>query len=153
MIVARLCRKNYNDAFLQYNEKEYFIGGIWYLAGFHQKSIVVQKGSHSPSTYKLSKKIAYFINSITSFSNKPLYFIFLLGSFISGASLIVTLSLIYKKLISNVNVDGWTSIIVSIWLLGGMIIFCIGILGVYLAKVYSETKQRPNFIMRNIYQS
>lgn len=153
MIVARLFKKSYNDAFLQYNEKEYFIGGVWYLAGFHQKSMVVKKGSRSPSTYTFSRKISLFVNSVTSFSNKPLYFIFLLGSVISGVSLIVAVFLIYKKLIANVDVDGWTSIIASIWLLGGLIIFCIGILGVYLAKVYSETKQRPNFIMRNVYKS
>ena len=150
---ARLMKNNYVRSLLRYQERELFIGAIWWHVGFKQLPIFVTKKSTSPTTYTLTKKLIVFIESITSFSNAPLYFIVILGFLIIFLSSICLLMLITAWLFSSMNTPpGWLSILASIWLIGGILILFIGILGIYLAKIYIETKQRPYSIIKNIYQ-
>ena len=105
----------------------------------------------SRTTYSLSKKIEHVTNSITSFSEVPLKLIFYMGLTILAGSLAYASYLIFNRLVLSQAVDGWASVMVSIWLLGGMTLSFIGIIGIYLAKIFTETKQRPNTITRKIY--
>ncbi|MBL7325807.1 glycosyl transferase, partial [Escherichia coli] len=89
----------------------------------------------------------------TSFSNKPLVFIFYLGAAIFIISSSAAGYLIIDRIFFRALQAGWASVIVSIWMLGGVTIFCIGLVGIYVSKVFIETKQRPYTIIRRIYGS
>ena len=151
ILTTRLMNQSYCQNLISYKEREIFIGGIWADAGFHQKALYVKKHAHSKTTYTIGKKISLLITSITSFSNKPLIFIFNIGLLITILSLIFIFKLLIDKFFYNIPLEGWTSLIVSIWFFGGLTILFIGVIGIYLAKIFSETKQRPYTIVRNIY--
>lgn len=152
VITARLMTRNYVKALVQHQERETLIAGLWTLTGFKQVSLPVTKFHHSTTTYNLRKKISHLVNAITSFSSKPLVLIFYLGCVILALSIVAALDLILRKLIFGTLLVGWPSLIVSIWLLGGLTIFCLGVIGIYLSKIYIEVKQRPYTIVREVYE-
>lgn len=151
MVTARLMSRRYVDALTAYTEAEVFIDGLFHIAGFAQVGQCVTKHSTSVSTYTLRKKVALTVNSVTAFSNTPLVGIFYTGLVIFLLAAAYAAYAVGRQLIFSSFIDGWTSIIASIWLLGGMIISFIGIIGIYLSKVFSETKRRPYTIIRRIY--
>ncbi len=148
----RLMTRRYVDALIQFKEQEVFFLGISLLAGFEQRSIIVEKHNLSSTSYDIIKKIDQFINAITSFSKRPLMFVFYLGAIISSLSFIFLLVILIQYLFFGVGIEGWTSLIVSIWLVGGIMIFCIGIIGIYLSKIFIEVKNRPYSIIKEIYE-
>jgi len=148
---ARLMTRDYVRALLLHKEREIFISGLWQLTGFDQQPLSVSKLSISKSSYTLRKKLSLFVNGITSFSNSPLIAIFYFGLFISLISLIYITNLIINWAFFLSPPDGWTSVMASIWLLGGIIISFIGIIGIYLSKIFIETKKRPFTIVKKIY--
>jgi putative glycosyltransferase len=151
-VTARLMSRRYVDALLTHKEREVFMAGLWYITGFAQQSYIVKKHSTSKTTYSFKNKMSLFVNSVTSFSNAPLVAIFYVGISISFIALIYIKYLIIRWFFLAKMLDGWTSVIASIWLLGGLIISFIGVVGIYLSKIYSETKQRPYTIVRNVYK-
>ena len=151
-LIARIMCKNYVSALLQHKEQELFFAGLWALTGFNQKGIEVIKHSHSPTTYSLTHKIAIFIKYITAFSNKPLVWIFYSGFVITCISVATIVYLISQKLLFDAVFSGWTSVLTSIWLLGGIMIFSIGVVGIYISTIFLETKNRPYSIIRKIYK-
>ena len=152
-VTARLMTKTYVKALVLHKENEIFIGGLWHITGFRQKSVIIEKHSTSETTYSLTKKLVLLENAVTSFSNKPLKIIFHTGLLISLVAIVYIIYLSLMKFFLDIPVDGWTSIISSIWLLGGLIIFFIGVIGIYLSKIYTESKERPYTIIRKVYQS
>lgn len=150
-VTARLMTRQYVDSLLLHQEREVFMAGLWHITGFAQYAQPVQKKSSSKTTYTVSKKITLLINAITSFSNKPLIIIFYIGALIFLFASGYSFYLIINKVFFSHPLSGWTSIIASIWLLGGMMISFLGIIGIYLSKVFSEIKQRPYTIVRRIY--
>ncbi len=152
MITARLTTRRYNDSLLEYNENQIFLGGVWPDVGFKQIGVKVNKHDQSNSTYTFSKKISMFIDSITSFSNKPLVYIFNTGLLITLISLIYIVKLIYDKIVLNISIEGWSSIVVSIWFFGGLIILSLGIIAMYLSKMFLEIKRRPFTIIKKIHK-
>jgi putative glycosyltransferase len=151
IVTARLMSRRYVDALLQFREREMVISCLWVITGFKQCALPVKKHAHSSTTYNLTKKIGQATNAITSFSEAPLRLIFHFGMIIFVLALLYAGYLIFQKLLLGTPMDGWTSVMVSIWLLGGMVISFIGVIGIYLSKVFSETKQRPTFIVRAIH--
>jgi putative glycosyltransferase len=151
IVTARLMSRRYVDALLQFHEREMVISCLWVITGFKQCARVVKKHMGSATTYSLAKKIAHATNSITSFSEVPLRMIFYTGLIIFACALLYAGYLAFQKLVLSTVMDGWTSVMVSIWLLGGMIISFVGLIGIYLSKIFSETKQRPSVIVREIY--
>lgn len=143
--------RRYVDALLQFREREMVISCLWVITGFKQCAKAVNKRSASATTYNLARKIAHATNAITSFSEAPLRMIFYTGLIIFAGALLYAGYLIFHKLVVATPMDGWTSVMVSIWLLGGMIISFLGLIGIYLSKVFSETKQRPSTIVRAIH--
>jgi len=152
LITARLMKRAYVDALTRHQEREFVMSGLWALTGFDQVSITVTKHHKGTTTYSFSRKVAHLVNSITSFSNKPLVLIFYLGSLILLLSSIAAIDLILRKIIFGTLLNGWASLIVSIWLLGGLTIFCLGVIGIYLAKVFIEVKQRPYTIVKQVFE-
>jgi putative glycosyltransferase len=88
---------------------------------------------------------------VTSFSNTPLVVIFYIGLAISLFAMVYSAYIVAQWLFFSKPVNGWTSVMASIWLLGGMLISFIGVVGIYLSKIFFETKLRPYTIVRDIY--
>jgi len=151
VVTARLMTRRYVDALLSHKEREVFMAGLWHITGFTQHPQKVKKHHSSDTTYTFRKKISLLVNSITSFTNTPLIGIFYIGIAISFGSILYIAYLLWSWIFFIKPLSGWTSVMASIWLLGGMIISFIGIIGIYLSKIFSETKQRPYTIVRQIY--
>jgi putative glycosyltransferase len=151
-LTARLMTRRYVEAVLAYEEKELEIWGVFVLAGFQQKAITVTKGSKGSTTYSLRKKIRMAINSITSFSSRPLLYIFALGILIMFISFGFIVYLVCMRLLYQQVPEGWTSTLVSLWFIGGLLLFSVGIIGIYLSKMFLEIKNRPLAIIRKIYK-
>ncbi len=150
-VTARLMSRRYVDALLLHEEREVFMAGLWYITGFVQHPQTIKKQSSSETTYNLRRKMSLLVNSVTSFSNMPLIFIFYIGVSISSLSLIYIAYLLINWMFFLRPLSGWTSMMASIWLIGGMVISFIGVVGIYLSKIFSETKRRPYTIVRQIY--
>lgn len=151
VITARLMSRRYVNALLRHEEREVFMAGLWHITGFTQCPQIVKKHSTSETTYTFRSKMSLLVNSVTSFSNAPLISIFYIGIFISIFALSYIVFLVINWIFLSTPLSGWTSVMASIWLLGGMIISFIGVVGIYLSKVFSETKRRPYTIVRQIY--
>jgi putative glycosyltransferase len=151
IVTARLMTRRYVNALLGHRERELVISCLWVITGFKQCERIVNKHTGSPSTYSLAKKIGHVTNVITSFSAVPLKLIFYLGCLVFTGAMLYAGYLAFNRLFFSRTVDGWTSVMVSIWVLGGMVISFVGVIGIYLSKVFSETKQRPYTIVREIY--
>jgi len=151
VVTARLMSRRYVDALLMHEEREVFMAGLWHITGFQQLPMQMTKHSTSETTYTLKRKISLLVNSVTSFSNAPLVGIFYVGAIISAVSVAYIVYLILHWAFFAKPLSGWTSVIASVWLLGGMIISFIGVVGIYLSKIFSETKRRPYTIVRHVY--
>jgi putative glycosyltransferase len=151
IVTARLMTHRYVKALLQYREREMVISCLWVSTGFKQCEKVVKKHMSSSTTYSLHKRIEHAVNAITSFSEVPLRLIFYLGISVLACALGYAGYLSFNRVFLSQPVDGWTSVMVSIWVFGGMIISFVGVIGIYLAKVFSETKQRPYTIVREVH--
>ncbi|MBO4632462.1 MAG: glycosyltransferase family 2 protein [Lentisphaeria bacterium] len=149
---ARLMTRRYVDVLTQYQEREIFMLGLWTIAGFKQEPRTVHKLSTSPTTYTFRKKILLLWNSILSFSTKPLHFICYLGLFFIVFSFLYSLAIFLQYFLQHKHISGWTSLIISVWFLGGITIFSLGLIGFYLSKVFMEVKMRPYVTCRHIYQ-
>ena len=152
IVTARLMSRRYVDSLLLHKEREINIGGLWCITGFKQQPHKVIKHSSSPTTYSISLRLSQFINSITSFSSLPLVFTFYTGACISLSAVAYISYLVFRYLFISAPPDGYTSLIASIWLFSGLIIFFLGIQGIYLAKVFSEVKNRPYSIVRQVHR-
>jgi putative glycosyltransferase len=151
-ITARLMSRSYVAALVSHREREFVMSGLWAVTGFKQLAVKVRKHHKQTSAYSLGRKIAHLVNAITSFSNKPLVLIFYLGCLILLFSSIAAMDLILRKILFGTLMQGWASLIISIWLLGGLTIFCLGVIGIYLAKIFIEVKHRPYTIIKQVFE-
>lgn len=149
---ARLFTRRYLKALLGHKEQEIFLAGLWHITGFSQVPQAVEKKVASETTYSLRQKLSMFVTSVTSFSSAPLVGIFYLGAAILFGAFLSICYLIFNQLFGEKALAGWTSVMVSVWFLGGLIISFLGIIGIYLHKIYMETKKRPRAIIRQIYK-
>ncbi|MEW5850553.1 MAG: glycosyltransferase family 2 protein [Myxococcota bacterium] len=149
-VIARLMTRRYVDALVMHRDREIFLAGLAAITGFKQVAVPVEKHSKGSTTYTFSKRVAALVNALTSFSSKPLVYIFYLGLVISVVAAAAAAYLIIRRVFFGVLLSGWPSLMVSIWFFGGMTIFCIGVIGIYLSKVFSEIKDRPYTIVREV---
>ncbi|MCK5665467.1 MAG: glycosyltransferase family 2 protein [Thiotrichaceae bacterium] len=150
-VTARLMSRRYLNALLLHKEREISIGGLFLVTGFVQKPFTIIKHATSQSTYSFAHKMVVMVDSITSFSNKPLVGIFYVGLLILILASMNLAYLILNWMFFSATLTGWTSVMASIWFLGGLIVLFIGVVGIYLSKIFSETKQRPTTIVRQVY--
>lgn len=151
VVTARLMTRRYVDALLRHEEREVFMAGLWHITGFDQYAQIIKKHSLSATTYTFRRKMALLVNSVTSFSNAPLVGIFYIGVSISLIAVFFIFYLVMQWAFLAKPLSGWISVMASIWLLGGMVISFIGVVGIYLSKIFSETKRRPYTIVRQVY--
>jgi putative glycosyltransferase len=151
VVTARLMTRRYVEALVQHRDREICIAGLWVITGFDQRSMEIVKGRRQGSTYTMRRRVSALVNAVTSFSNRPLVYIFHIGIAVMLLSLAMGTWLVWFSLSNHIGVPGFASVMVSVWFLGGLTIFCLGIIGIYLAKVFIETKDRPYTIVRAEY--
>ena len=110
---------------------------------------VISERQAGASKYTLSKMLNLALDGITSFSVKPLYSIIYLGIVFLIISFGIGIYVLHA-LITGTAVPGWSSLILSIWLVGGFVLICVGITGVYIGKIYNEVKHRPLYNIQDI---
>ncbi len=144
----RLMSKRAVQALCQFDEVNLFLRGLVPLVGFSstQVSYVRAERFAGTSKYPFKKMLKFALEGITSFSVKPLRLITSLGCTISVISIFAGFYALISKLM-GATVQGWTSLILSIWFLGGLQLIGMGILGEYIGKLYQEVKHRPKFII------
>ena len=152
IVTARLMTRRYVQALLRFEEREAFLAGLWHIAGFDQRPQIITKHNKGESVYTFRRKLSLLVNSVTSFSNVPLVGIFYVGLTIFLFACAYTGWLVIEWFFFARPLTGWTSIMASIWLMGGLLISFIGVVGIYLSRVFSETKRRPYTIIREIYR-
>jgi putative glycosyltransferase len=153
-LTARLMRRPYVDALLLHREHLFMIEVLWQITGFVQIPCAINKVAYKGVTsYTLAKRITLFINAITMSSREPLVFIAYLGMFTTCVCIAYIAIILIQYFFFNITVSGWTSVIVSTWLLGGVIIFCLGIISIYLSIIFDEVKARPYVIVKRLYEA
>ena len=144
----RLTSKRVLDELENYHEVNLFLRGMFPLIGFESDTVYYDRKERfaGKTKYPLKKMLNFAWDGITSFSVKPLRMICGIGFIILFKSIaIITYSLIRK--ITGNTVSGWTFLSISIWFIGGLQMICIGIIGEYIGKIYSEVKERPRYII------
>lgn len=149
----RIMNRKYTDALLQYKEVETLPAGLMILAGFNQVPIMIEKKFKGATSYTFKKRLRLAINSITAFSSKPLTLIGIIGISITIVAFFLIILIIAKKMFLYNYQSGWISLIASIWFIGGLILSSIGIIGIYLAKMFNQIKNRPLYIIKSITNS
>jgi len=152
LLMARLMSRRYVDSLLLHKEREVALGGLWQITGFKQIPVVIQKLSKGTTTYNLYRRIGLSIKHITSFTNRPLILIAALGLLILFIAFLYLAYTLFVFFIIGETPSGFTSIILSIWFLGGLTIFSLGVIAVYLSVIFNEIKNRPLTIIKDIYE-
>lgn len=144
----RLMSKRTLQALVEFPERNLFLRGMVCLLGYPTASVYYDRKERfaGESKYPLAKMLNFALDGITSFSVKPLRLITMLGLFfiiISLGAIIYALS----GFISGNVIPGWTSLLISLWFIGGAILTAIGIIGEYIGKIYKEVKRRPRYFI------
>lgn len=148
---CRLMSKRALIELSNFKEVNLFLRGIVPQLGFKTDIAYYERNERvaGESKYPLKKMLSFAIDGITSFSIKPLRMITSIGFCILILSFIILIYSLVMKLTGN-TVSGWTFIVCSIWLIGGIQTLCLGVIGEYIGKIYNETKHRPRYIVESI---
>ena len=140
------------DAISQYREQFRPFGIFIHHIGFRKTDIPVAHGKRETgkSSYTLNKRINLAVDTIVANSDKPLRLSIRFGFFIFVSSIGYALYLIFRYFHHGIGVQGWTSIMVSIYLIGGLLFMNMGFIGLYIGKIFDETKKRPLYFIQNI---
>lgn len=147
----RLMSKRAVEQFSKYGETNLFLRGMMPLIGYSTDSVYYDRLERAAgeSKYPLKKMLALAFNGISSFSVKPISMILGVGACIVGLSILAAVYALVSYCLGHV-VPGWTSLILSIWFLGGLQLLAIGLVGEYIGKVYIEVKHRPRYNIEKI---
>ena len=152
---CRLMKKSYVEAAISVQDRATFLAGTFAWAGFVQHPFYVDKTARveKKSSYIFVKKIILALNSLLSFTTTPLIATFIGGVLISAMAMFFAFYLILHKLLNpDYVLMGFTSLLVSIWFIAGIVIMLLGVLGLYLAKIFQEVRHRPLYVVKNIYK-
>ena len=144
----RLTSRRVLNSLKDYREVNLFLRGIFPLIGFKSDIVYYERKERfaGKSKYPLKKMLNFAWDGITSFSVKPIRLVLNVGIVILFLSFLMILYSVIQKVLGN-TVDGWTFIVCSLWLLGGIQMLSLGIIGEYIGKIYSETKARPRYLV------
>ncbi len=148
----RLMSRRAIDALRDFREVNLFLRGIIPLLGFRTAVVMYERHARFAgcSKYPLPKMLALAFDGIASFSSKPLLWSTHVGAAISLLSLLIGLWALFIRLFTDMSVPGWASTVVPMYFLGGLQMLFLGVIGGYISKIYSETKQRPRFIIEEM---
>lgn len=147
----RLMSKRAVEQLLLYREKNLFLRGIVPLIGFKSEKVFYERKERfaGETKYPFSKMLNFAIDGVTSFSVKPLRIIFVVGFAFLFLTILMGIYILYQYFHHNV-VSGWSSLILSLWLIGSIVIISLGIIGEYIGKIYTEVKDRPRFNIEEV---
>ena len=144
----RLMSKRALDSLQDFKEVNLFLRGIVPLIGYKSDVVLYERNERfaGESKYPLKKMLSFAFEGITSFSVKPIRLILTVGilMFISSLAALLYFLIIWM---AGKTVQGWTTVVASIWMLGGIQLLCLGVIGEYIGKIYIETKERPKYII------
>jgi polyisoprenyl-phosphate glycosyltransferase len=148
----RLMSRSAVEAMRTFKETNLLLRGLVPLLGFPAAKVYYDRGPRfaGESKYPVSKMLALAFEGITSFTEIPLKLITLLGLLISFVSFGLAFWALVVKVVNPAAVPGWASIVIPLYMLGGIQLLCMGVIGQYLAKIYLESKGRPRFIIEKI---
>lgn len=146
----RLMSKRALEALSQYSEVNIFLRGIVPQLGFPTAIVTYERKERfaGESKYPLKKMLSFAFDGITSFSVKPIRFVTVLGVVLFIFSLFMLIYALITKILGH-TVAGWSTLMGSIWMIGGIQLLCLGLIGEYVGKVYSEVKRRPRYIIES----
>ncbi len=144
----RLMSQKVLNEFVKFGEVNLFLRGLVPMLGFKSEIVTYERAERfaGESKYPLKKMLAFAWEGITSLSVKPIKFITSIGFFIFFVSILMILYFLFQFINHN-TIPGWTTIVISVWMLGGLQLISIGLIGEYIGKIYLETKRRPRFIV------
>lgn len=147
----RLLSNRAAKALLSFDEVNLFLRGLVPMIGFQSTTVTYERGERfaGESKYPLGKMLTFAMEGVTSLSVKPIRMITIGGMLVSVVSLIMLIKSFADYFHGNV-VPGWTSMMVSIWVLGGLQLMAIGVIGEYIGKTYMETKRRPKYMIETV---
>ena len=147
----RLMSRRALDGLAQFREVNLFLRGIVPMIGYRTDTVEYERGERfaGQSKYPLKRMLAFALEGITSLSVKPLRMITALGFLIFLVSLVMIAYNVVRFLGGN-TITGWASLACSIWLIGGLILLSLGVIGEYMGKLYLESKHRPRFLIRQV---
>lgn len=146
----RLIDRKVIEVFNEMPEKEKFIRGIISWIGFNQIAFQYERDERyaGESKYPLKKMITFALNGILSFSSKPLKISYYLGLFASILSMVGIFYVLYLRIFTSIWLEGWTTTIIAILFLGGTQLISLGILGEYISRLFTQSKNRPTYIIK-----
>lgn len=147
----RLMSKRAVAQLLKYDERSLFLRGIVCELGYKTDCVYYARKERTAgkTKYPFKKMISFALEGITSFSVKPMRFIMALGLFIIFCSFLALLYVLLSMIFGSTDA-GWPSLMISIWFIGGVQLFSIGLVGQYIGKIYIETKKRPRYNIEEV---
>lgn len=144
----RMMTRRAAKALLAYPERNLFLRGIVRQLGFNEGYVYYDRSARTAgvSKYPLRKMLQFSIDGITSFSVAPLRFITYIGLAMTLVSLVMIVFALVEYF-SGKTIQGWTSLLVSLWFIGGVVTTCVGMTGLYIGKMYTEVKRRPRYFV------
>lgn len=141
----RFMSKKALNILANYPEKNLYLRALIPMIGLKSTTVddEISPREAGKSKYTLTKMLGLAIDGITSFSIKPIYYIFYIGMLLTITGLIGIISDVIYAITTNNNVTGWASLILSIWIIGGLLMTSLGCIGIYIGKIYKEAKGRP----------
>lgn len=142
----RLLSKRATEALLQYQERNLFLRGMVPLVGYRSAKVYYARKERfaGKSKYPLGKMLHFALDGITSFSIAPIQLILILGIITTTISILMMVYVLIEKILGHV-ISGWSSLMISIWLLGGIQLISASVIGEYVGKIFTEVKHRPRY--------
>ncbi len=151
-ITARLMTREYVRSLVRHRHREFTLGHLFVMTGYRQVELIVKKLSISPTTYSIGRRFDMAIRYLTTNSTKLLYWILCVGLVVSLVAGLAIMYLLAEYIFAGIHVDGWTSVIISVWFFGGLTTLLLGILGMYIANILSESKRGPYTVIRAVHR-
>ncbi len=153
MLTERLMSRRFIDAFLQMGDYNLFLGGMMVWTGFLQIGLpVAKKQREGRSSYTLVRRLQLMVNAISSFSSKPLTWMFNIGVGITFVSLAYVVYLVFRRIVFGDTLLGFTSMMGLMAISLGIMTTAVGLVGIYLGKVFNQVQRRPTYIIKDIFR-
>ena len=143
---SRMMTRKFLDALLQFTEYHLFWSGLFHHVGFKQVGVPVERRKTGTTSYNFARKLELALSAITSFSVSPLKMIFVIGTLVSLGSFTGVLYLVWRHHRGDL-VPGWASIVLSVLMVGGVTNLSIGLIGIYVGRIFIQSKRRPIFLV------
>ena len=152
-VTERIMTRRFVDSLLRMGDRNLFLGGMMSWTGYAQIGLCVgKKQREGPSSYTPMKRFRLMVNAVSSFSSQPLVWLFNGGAVITLLSFLSALYLVMRKLIYNDTLLGFTSIMVLMMLTLGILTTALGLVGIYMGKVFNQVQNRPTYIVKDIFR-